>query len=320
MSGHDENVEAVSNRCDCGERQTMSHLMTCDDAPNCTMDRLGYLNPCRCQLWQTLGGIYLTAVIEDSTKKIILFKEVYSPCCHYVMGACYIRRLSSTWSLGQWFEARWTSFTGATHCTIDEATQCKLHPARRLFVSTLLSCILDQDRLEGHQRWTNCLGWLFHCLACHLFSHIVSCCYTISPCYSEHHQYALCRILVLLNSCFQIHNRGFATGSAKHVYTCGRHTNWEEGLTHNYVSSEMTRTIPPWYCWTRMWSASSWLDERPVRFRHTHHTLYGYWSVDWHQTYNSLIDHFLIMQHFATQFDMLFLVMHSHNWLSERII
>ena len=41
--------------------------------------------------------------------------------------------------------------------------------ARRLFVSTLLSCILDQGRLEGHQRWTNCLGWLFHCLACHLF-------------------------------------------------------------------------------------------------------------------------------------------------------
>ena len=41
MSGHDENGEAVSNRCDCGERPTMSHLMTCDDAPNCTMDRLG---------------------------------------------------------------------------------------------------------------------------------------------------------------------------------------------------------------------------------------------------------------------------------------
>ena len=72
MSGHDENVEAVSNRCDCGERQTMSHLMTCDGAHNCTMDRLGYINPCRCQLCQTLGGIYITAAIEDSTKKIIL--------------------------------------------------------------------------------------------------------------------------------------------------------------------------------------------------------------------------------------------------------
>ena len=46
--------------------------------------------------------------------------------------------------------------------------------ARRLFVSTLLSGTLDQDQLEGHQRWINCLGWLFHCLACHLFSHIVS--------------------------------------------------------------------------------------------------------------------------------------------------
>ena len=40
--------------------------------------------------------------------------------------------------------------------------------ARRLFVSTLLSWILDQDRLEGHQRLTNCLRWLFHCLACKL--------------------------------------------------------------------------------------------------------------------------------------------------------
>ena len=38
MSGHDENVEALSHTdvCDCGERQTMSHLMTCGDAPNCT--------------------------------------------------------------------------------------------------------------------------------------------------------------------------------------------------------------------------------------------------------------------------------------------
>ena len=93
MSGHDENVEAVSNICDCVERQTMSHLMTCDDATNCTTDRLGNINPCRCQLCQTLGGIYLTAAVEDSTKKIILYVEVYSLCCHYAMGACYIRRL-----------------------------------------------------------------------------------------------------------------------------------------------------------------------------------------------------------------------------------
>ena len=93
MSGHGENVEAVSNRCDCGERQTMSHLMTCDDAPNCTMDRLGYLNSCRCQLCQTLGGIYLTAAIDDSTKKMLLYIEVYLLCCHYVMCACYIRRI-----------------------------------------------------------------------------------------------------------------------------------------------------------------------------------------------------------------------------------
>ena len=52
--------------CDCKERQTMSHIMTCDDTPNCThVDRPGYANPWRCQLCQTLGGIYLTASIED---------------------------------------------------------------------------------------------------------------------------------------------------------------------------------------------------------------------------------------------------------------
>ena len=30
------------------------------------MDRPGYANPCRCQLCQTLGGIYLTVIIEYS--------------------------------------------------------------------------------------------------------------------------------------------------------------------------------------------------------------------------------------------------------------
>ena len=66
------NMWKLSNTdvCDCGERHTMSHLMTCDDAPNCKWtDRPGYI-PTRCQLCQTLGGIYLTVNIEDSTKKV----------------------------------------------------------------------------------------------------------------------------------------------------------------------------------------------------------------------------------------------------------
>ena len=59
-------VEALhTNVCDCGERQTMSHLITCGDAPNCTW----YANHCQCQLCQTLGGIYLTVTIEYSMKK-----------------------------------------------------------------------------------------------------------------------------------------------------------------------------------------------------------------------------------------------------------
>ena len=35
MSGHDENMEALSYRlCDCGERNTTYHLMPCGDALN----------------------------------------------------------------------------------------------------------------------------------------------------------------------------------------------------------------------------------------------------------------------------------------------
>ena len=29
--------------CKCGDRQTMSHIMTCDDAPNCTWTDLFYI-------------------------------------------------------------------------------------------------------------------------------------------------------------------------------------------------------------------------------------------------------------------------------------
>ena len=36
LSGHDENVEALPFRCERQEKQTMFHLMTCVDAPNCT--------------------------------------------------------------------------------------------------------------------------------------------------------------------------------------------------------------------------------------------------------------------------------------------
>ena len=43
MSGHDENVEALS--CDCGERQNMSHFMTCGDAPTCTWTHLAIPTP-----------------------------------------------------------------------------------------------------------------------------------------------------------------------------------------------------------------------------------------------------------------------------------
>ena len=74
MSGYDENVVAISNRCDCEERQTMSHLMTCDDAPNCTWTDLAILTLADVNdRVPTLGGIYITAAIEDSTKKTIVY-------------------------------------------------------------------------------------------------------------------------------------------------------------------------------------------------------------------------------------------------------
>ena len=57
MSGNDENVEALSSDvCYCGERQTMSNLMTCSDVHQLHVDRPGYVNPCRCEFYQTLGG------------------------------------------------------------------------------------------------------------------------------------------------------------------------------------------------------------------------------------------------------------------------
>ena len=35
------------------------------------MDRPGYAKPCRCQLCQTLGGVYLKVAIEDSMKELM---------------------------------------------------------------------------------------------------------------------------------------------------------------------------------------------------------------------------------------------------------
>ena len=94
---------------------------------------------------------------------------LYILCCYYVLGACYIRRLclltmiALIFSMISWsvFDTRWASFTGAKHYTIDEAKHANCRLARSLFASIFLSCILHQDRLEGHQRWTTCLGWLF---------------------------------------------------------------------------------------------------------------------------------------------------------------
>ena len=53
MSGHGENVEALSCVCDCGEINTMSHLMTCGDIRGCP-------KPCQSE---TTGRSVLTVAI-----------------------------------------------------------------------------------------------------------------------------------------------------------------------------------------------------------------------------------------------------------------
>ena len=61
---------ALSNRCMWLWEET-DYVSSYDIwwCPQLHVDWRGYPNPCRCQLYQTLGGIYLTAAIEDSTKK-----------------------------------------------------------------------------------------------------------------------------------------------------------------------------------------------------------------------------------------------------------
>ena len=46
--------------CDCGERLTMSHLMTCVDAPNCSWTDLAMAILAGVNCAKTLGGIYTT--------------------------------------------------------------------------------------------------------------------------------------------------------------------------------------------------------------------------------------------------------------------
>ena len=76
--------------CDCGERQTMSHLMACGDAPQLHVDRPGYTNSCRCQLCQPLGGIYPTINVEDSMMMSRLFTLQHSGC---VVEQCLVAKL-----------------------------------------------------------------------------------------------------------------------------------------------------------------------------------------------------------------------------------
>ena len=93
----------------------------------------------------------------------------------------------------------------------------------------------------------------------------------------------------------------------KHVYTCGRHTKGEEWLTHmchqrwfkpplDIAGRECDR-LRHGLMWD-LYASDIYPSKSLLEHNISDHTLvYGYWSVGWHQTYHSLIDHFLIIQH-----------------------
>ena len=72
---------------DCGERQTMSHLMTCVDAPNCTWIDLAM---------PTLAGVNCAKHWEESIWQSIedSMKKVFFQCCFFER--CGQRTLSSS--------------------------------------------------------------------------------------------------------------------------------------------------------------------------------------------------------------------------------
>ena len=82
--------------CDCVERQTMYHLMTCADAPTCTWAHLAIpsLYRCRCK---TLREVYLTVSIMDSTQKPnspfqnVTFIQVVDHYIMHIFAHAYIR-------------------------------------------------------------------------------------------------------------------------------------------------------------------------------------------------------------------------------------
>ena len=73
--------------------------------PQLNMDRPVYASPCRCQLCQTLGGIYLTVNIEDSMKKKLTsdIRVEVSSCLDAnglpFFGCCFHRHMASKLSI-----------------------------------------------------------------------------------------------------------------------------------------------------------------------------------------------------------------------------
>ncbi len=103
---------------------------------------------------------------------------------------------SSTWYFVKWFETRWASFTDTNHGRIDEAAHANWTLARRLFASTLQSCIFHQDRLESHQQMDTLSGLVVslpavypHCKLLWQYQHLIVCTspgwHLAYPCSSE---------------------------------------------------------------------------------------------------------------------------------------
>ena len=138
---------------------------------------------------QTLGGIYLTAAIEDSTKKTIvcIFAMLSLGCwCLLFSKALFINTnrpnlLHDILVIGLRHDEPASQAQNTVqsmrlymHIESLHADFSYPHCWAAYFITIGLRVTM--------QRWTMCLGWLFHSLACQLFTRIVSCCDRISQC------------------------------------------------------------------------------------------------------------------------------------------
>ena len=95
--------------------------------PPITRGQTGYANPCRCQLCQTLGGIYITVYIEDSMKKTWWqARQLHVPQTVVSYTGCYSVVLKAL--VGADYKIIWADIGGmvsASDAHVDNASELK---------------------------------------------------------------------------------------------------------------------------------------------------------------------------------------------------